>query len=135
MSGAGRSIPRAPSGPFQLRALVGVLRARLARGSHGQLSAETGARAGAAEAAGALATQLPKRSKFVGTAIDRQLAVVGAIELVDLAHLVQPREHPQTDAHRQRVWVCPVAFLVVVVVRRKNGQAAFAVAAVDDVID
>ena len=59
-----------------------------------------------------------------------QLAVVGAVQDDELAHLVQPRSHPRADAEQQRVGLGVVRD--VRVVRREDRQPSLVVARVDD---
>ena len=42
--------------------------------------------------------RLPQHDEIVDAAVGRQMAVVGAVVLQELAHLVQPRVHPEADA-------------------------------------
>src|SRR5207253_7636169 len=43
---------------------------------------------------------LPHHDQILDAAVRRQLAIIGAVQLEELAHLVEPRPHPVTDAEQ-----------------------------------
>ena len=88
-------------------------------------------RAAAASCARRLAFHM--RQQVVAAGVGRRMPVVGAVELEELAHLVQARVDPEADALLQReVLAVGVAFGRVFVVRREDRVAPLVVARVDD---
>ena len=73
------------------------------------------------------------REQVVGPAVGRQVPIVGAVELEELAHLVQPRVDPEADARLQGEVLALGRFVRrVIVVRREDREPALVVARVDD---
>src|SRR5687768_13715238 len=86
----------APTGPLELGGGSG--RRRALRGA--QLRPHRRSRLGGqtrGPGATGLLPHAPERHQVVLPAVGRQLAVVGAVQVEELAHLMQPRAHAEAD--------------------------------------
>src|SRR5262245_65659749 len=86
--------PRPSPRPFQSAPAIALaqLRAHLALGPRWQR-----------RLARRLRTEFPESNQIVDSAVGRQFTVIGAIQVNELAHFMQPRSHPISNAEQQRV--------------------------------
>src|SRR4051812_41686015 len=84
----------ATAGPFEIRPAI----------AHRRLAElRAGLAAAARRRQRPLLADLPHIDQIVDAAVRRQLAIIGAIEHEELAHLVEARSHPEADAEEQGV--------------------------------
>src|SRR5438876_6833894 len=87
--------------PLTAGAAAGPFEVGFAVADRGLAQLRAGVAAGARRERRRLLAHLPERDQVVDAAVDGELAVVGAVHLDEVAHLVQARPHTVSDAEQE----------------------------------